>query len=179
MNVAVDSHGALDNLALLKTANGNGEVVHHAEPFAVVGEGVMESAANVDARAVSYRALGSEDGAAGMQHEGIDYLRGVRDLHLQLFARGEAAFNQLVDVMRGVHQHHIGLGSGLGLEEVGVVNCSVLEEALADQAVLVGAKDVLADGEEVFLAVNQFERQHERWPVLQRSSIVHDPVTAE
>src|SRR5208283_2515675 len=45
-------------------------------------------------------------------------------------------------------------------DEVGLVDKSLLKEAFANQSVFVSAKYVLADGEEVLLAVYQFERQH-------------------
>ena len=92
--------------------------------------------------------------------EGVDHLRRVRNLHLQFFARAETAFHELVDVVRGVDQHHVGFGGGLGCDEVEVVDQAEGEESLTNQAVFVGAKDMLADGEEVLFAIDELEGQH-------------------
>src|SRR5271169_1541137 len=83
VDVAVHGHGALDELPLLQAADGDGEVVDHAKTFAVIGEGVMKAAADADADAVGKRALGRQNGTAGMEHESVDHLRRVRDFHLE------------------------------------------------------------------------------------------------
>src|SRR5215471_15510102 len=49
VHVTIDSHGSLDEFALLHAADSNGDVVHHAEALAVIREGMMEAAADVDA----------------------------------------------------------------------------------------------------------------------------------
>ena len=141
-------------------ANGDGEVVDHAETFAVLGKGVMKATADVDADAVLERAFRRQNRAAGVEHEGVDHLRRIGNLHLQFFARAQAAFHQLVDVEWRVHQQDIGFAGGLGNDEVALVSHVLLKKQLANQAIFVGAKDVLADGQEILLAINQFEGQH-------------------
>ena len=160
MYIAIDGHGALDELALLQLADGDREVVQHTEALAVIGKGMVKAATDVHAGAIAQSELGGEDGAAGVQHEGVDHLRRIWDLHLQLFTRAETAFHQLVDVVRRVHQHHVGFRGGLRFHKVGVVNHALRKQALANEAVLVGAKDVITDREEVLLAVDKLEREH-------------------
>ena len=111
MNVAIDGHGPADSTTLLHDPNGNGDVVDHAEALAVIGKGVVKATADVDAYTVLQRPLRSQDGPSGVQHEGVDHLWRVGNFHLQLFARAQAAFHQLVDVMRGVDQGNVAIRS--------------------------------------------------------------------
>ncbi len=48
VNVSVDDHGGADGAVVLESADGDGDVVDDAEAFAVIGESVMEAAADVD-----------------------------------------------------------------------------------------------------------------------------------
>src|SRR5215469_7048109 len=100
MHIAIDGHGALDELALLQPADGDREVVQHTEALAVIGKGMVKAATDVHAGSIAQSKLGGEDRTTGMHHEGIDYLRRVRNLHLKLFTRAEAAFHELIDVVR-------------------------------------------------------------------------------
>lgn len=52
MNVGVDDHGGLNHAVVLEAADGDGDIVKDAEAFAVIGESVVEAAADVhgDAR---------------------------------------------------------------------------------------------------------------------------------
>src|SRR3974377_948859 len=65
MHVAIDRHGALDELALLQAADGDSEVVQHTEAFAVIGVGVVKAAANADADSVSHGALSGKERPRG------------------------------------------------------------------------------------------------------------------
>ena len=141
-------------------ANGDREIVNHAEALAVLREGVMKSAADIDADTVAERALGRQDRAARVQQEGIHDLRRVRNLHLQLFPRAESAFHQLVDVMRRMHQGDVRLAGGLRRDEVALVRGPLLQQAFANPEKLVGAKNVFPDRQIVLLAIDQFEGQH-------------------
>src|SRR3974377_1827204 len=83
MHVAINRHGALDELALLQATDGDSEVVQHTEAFAVIGVGVVKAAANADADSVSHGALSGKDRTAGVEHEGVHYLLRERELLLQ------------------------------------------------------------------------------------------------
>ena len=72
MNVAVDGHGSANFVIALQAANGDSDVVDHAESLAMIGEGVMKSAPNADADSVGERLTGGEYGSAGGEPEGID-----------------------------------------------------------------------------------------------------------
>ncbi len=121
---------------------------------------MMEAAADIDANAILQGAFGGQDGAARVQQEGVDHLRRIGDLHLQLFARAERPLYELVDVMRRVHQHDLGFAGRLRHQEVAGLGDAFVQQTLANQTVFVGAKDVLADGEEIFFAIDQLEGQH-------------------
>ena len=64
-----------------------------------------------------------------------------------------------------MHQQNIVLAGGLGNDEIAFIHSVLLQQQLANQAIFVGTKNVLSDGEEVLLAVHQFEREH--GPIIQ------------
>src|SRR5205085_6589556 len=64
VHVAINGHGAGDLAVLLHAPDGDRDVVDHAEAFAVVRMGVMESAADIEGDAVAQRALCSQNGAS-------------------------------------------------------------------------------------------------------------------
>src|SRR5664280_3123101 len=57
-------------------------------------------------------------------------------------------------------QEDVGFAGRVRNHEVRVFGNALLKQALANETKLVGAKNMLADGEEIFLAIDQFERQH-------------------
>ena len=57
-------------------------------------------------------------------------------------------------------EENVLVGSGLGRKKVFRGSYFAFEQAIMDQAVLLGREDVLADGEVVAVAVDQFERKH-------------------
>ena len=61
VDIAIHGHGASDSVIPLHAADGHGHVVNHAEAFAVVGKGVMKSAADVDGDAIFQSTVGSQD----------------------------------------------------------------------------------------------------------------------
>src|SRR5580692_35975 len=70
MDVAINSHRGANLAITLHTANGDGNVVDHAEALAVTGEGMMESTANVDGHAVVEGTIGCQHGTARGEPEG-------------------------------------------------------------------------------------------------------------
>ena len=66
----------------MQLANAHGDIVNGAEPLPVVGEGVVESAAEVESDAVSQRQAPGQSGAARRQPERFHHLAGVRNLEL-------------------------------------------------------------------------------------------------
>src|SRR5258708_34508897 len=48
MNIAIDGHGGANLVVTLHAADGDSNVVNHAEALAMVGEGVVKSAADVE-----------------------------------------------------------------------------------------------------------------------------------
>ena len=145
MGVAVDGHGGADLVVALQAADGDGDVVDHAEALAVIGEGVVKSAAEADGNFVGQALAGGEDGSTGGEPEGVGQLARVRDLHFHFFALGERAGLELLHVFGFVDQKDILIAGGLGLEEIGGVGDAGGDEAVADPAVLFGVKDVVAN----------------------------------
>src|SRR5439155_24079323 len=71
VNVAIHGHGGADFVIALHAADGDRHVVNHAEALAMVGEGVVESAADVEGDSILQRILSSQDGPARRQPEAL------------------------------------------------------------------------------------------------------------
>src|SRR5579863_3867791 len=91
VDIAVHGHGGADLVIALHAPDGHGHVMNHAETFAVVGEGVVKAAANVNGDALFQCVLRSQDRATGRKPEGAYQVLGVRDFHLHFFAGRERA----------------------------------------------------------------------------------------
>ncbi len=65
----------------------DGRVVQHAEPLAVIGEGVVKAAGQVGGEALPERDPAGEDGAAGGEPGGADEIGRVRELEEEDLAR--------------------------------------------------------------------------------------------
>ena len=61
VDVAIHGHGAGDFVIALHAADGDGHVMNHAEAFAMVGKGVMESAADVECDSILQCIVRRED----------------------------------------------------------------------------------------------------------------------
>ena len=74
MDVAVDGHGRLDLSRLHQDPDRDGNIIQEAESFAMVGEGMMKSAAERNADAVRQGATTRFDRPARSQPKSIDQL---------------------------------------------------------------------------------------------------------
>jgi hypothetical protein len=61
-----------------------------------------------------------------------------------------------------VNQKDVLIGGGLGLDEILRNGGSELEQTVVCQLILLTWKDVMPEGEQISVAVNQPERQHRR-----------------
>ena len=78
VNVAVDD-GRLSQPAIaLQAADGDGDVIEQAEPFAMIGKRMVQAAAEVHHSPVLQRELCGHAGAAGHQLEALHELRQPR-----------------------------------------------------------------------------------------------------
>ena len=161
MDVAVDGHGGADFIIALQAADGDGNVVDHAESFTMVRKGVVESAANADADSVYQALTRSQDRSAGGEPECIGEFLGVGDLHFHFFALGERPCFQLLHVLGLVDQEDVLIAGGLWLEKVFRAGDTGGDQAVADAAVLFGGKDVIADGKVIGVAIDQLEGEHQ------------------
>ena len=147
---------------MLHAPDGHGHIVDHAEAFAVVGERVVEAAADADGNGVHESLAGSENGPSSGQPESLHQFGRVGYLELLLLASGEGASFQLVNVVKFVNEKNVLVLGGFGREEVLGTGELGFQQAFADAAVLFGWEDVLADGEVVAVAIDEFEREHVR-----------------
>src|SRR5208283_3204751 len=75
VHIAVHRHRATDGSSFLEHADGHGEIVDHAKTFAVLRKSVVKTAAHVDANSIFECELCRQNGAAGVEHERLHYLR--------------------------------------------------------------------------------------------------------
>ncbi len=161
MDVAIHDHRAADPFLALHDADGDGDVVDHAEAFAMVGKGMVESAAEAEADAVLQRAASGQDGAAGVEPESVHQFVGEGDLHRQLFARGQGTGAELVDVVVAVGEKHFVVFRRLWSNEVSSGGDPLIQHAAGDEAVFFGREHMLPDRQIVSVAVDELERKHE------------------
>ena len=167
VNVAVDCHGGANLVVALHAADGDRNVVNHAEALAMVRESVVEAAANIDSDAVFESMVRRQNRSARRQPERLHQLRRVGDLHLHFFARGERACLQLLHVLRLVDQQNVLIGSRLRGEEIRRFGDSGFKQAVMNPPILFRRKDVLADREIVFGAVDELKGEHGRgFPII-------------
>ena len=103
VEVAVDDHDPIGELVLDDLARGHGDVVEEAEALAVVGESVVEAAADVDGEAALQGLAGREDGPADREQGEADELGRVTDLEGLELGRAQAARLDPLEVAGGVH----------------------------------------------------------------------------
>src|SRR5215469_371103 len=98
--------------------------------------------------------------SARSQPERFDEVARVGDLHLHFFARAEPAGLQFLHVLRLVDQQDVLVSGGLGFEEIRLLCNGGGDEPVADEPVFLRREDVAPDGEEVGVAIYEFEREH-------------------
>ena len=161
MHVAVDGHRGANLVVALHAPDGHGDVVDHAESLAMIGKGVVKSAADADADFVGQSLARREDRASRRQPESVDQIARVGNFHFHFFARAERAGLQLLHVVGLVDEQDVLVGRGLRFEKVGGVGDAGGDQAIANAAILFGRKDVIADGEVIGVAVDELEGEHE------------------
>ena len=160
MHVTIEGHGGANLVIALQAADGHGHIVDHAESFAVVGKGVVESAANADADLVGQALAGCQDRSASRQPEGVDQVAREGNFHFHFFARAEGAALQFLHVLRLVDQQNVLVGGGLRFQEIRVVGDAADDQLVADAAVFLGREDVLPDREVIGVTVDELEGEH-------------------
>ena len=162
VDVGIDDHGAGNQAFGLEGADGDGNVVEGTEAFAVVGEGVMEAAADVVGGVVGEGEAGGEEGAAGGEEKAVSHGGAPGDFEGLELARGEGAVAKGGGPGGGVDELDLGVGSGFRGVDGGV------GEAFADEAVFLGGEDVGAEVEVVGGVVD--EGDHEAWRAVTRAA---------
>ena len=146
MHVAIDDDGAADESVALHPTNRDGDIVDETEAFSVIGESVVESATDMDADSVVKGVVGGENGASGHQPKGFRKLGTEGDFEFELFASGEQAFADLLEVQGCVDEENVFVTGRLRCYEIGSFGGLELQKAIVRLLVLVGGKNVGADG---------------------------------
>ena len=162
-----------DGAIALQAADGHGDIVDGAEALAVVREGVMESAAEVEAQTVFQSQARGQDGAAGGQPESFHHLARIGDLQAQNVLVAQGAVAQLGDPLGDVHQQDVFVRGGGRLDEILGRGETRADQAVVQPAVFLGGEDVRAEVQVVALGVDQAEGQHRRLDLLRLQSRHH------
>ena len=85
----------------------------------------------------------------------------VGNFHLHFFARAERAGLQLLHILRRVHEKNVEVGRGCRFQEVGGVGDAGRNQAVVNAPVFLGREDVVADGQVIGVAVDEFEGEHD------------------
>jgi len=157
VDVAVDDHHPADPALPLELLNGDRRVVEKAESLAVVGESMMESSAEMDAKPVVERPLGRQNRAADVQPEKGDQLGGKRQFQRLDLVLRQASGLKLAEIFRRMNELKILEGSRLGLEEV-FPSGAQGGEPLMDHPVFPHREDMFPGIQHpVFLVVHELE----------------------
>ncbi len=173
MHVAIHGHRGTYFVVALQAADCHGYIVDHAEPLAVVGKGVMKASANVDRDAIAQRVLRRQYRPTGGEPECLHQFRRKGNFQLQFFARAQRAGLQLVYILGLVDQQNVLIRGGLGIQKVAGLCDARFQQPVVNAPVFFGREDVLADGEIVAVAVNQFEGKHVCVPMILRTDSSH------
>ena len=160
VNVTVHSHRPYDFFLTLHMANRDGHIVNHAETLAVIGKGVMESAADVESDAIFQRILGSQNRSARRQPEGPHQFRRERNLHLGFFARGKRSGLEFMDIRRRMNQQDVLVGCWMRRKKIRRIGHLRFDQPIMNAPIFFGRKDMLADGQEIVVAVDELEGKH-------------------
>ena len=172
MDVAVDRHGGANLVVPLHAADRHRHVMNHAKAFAVIGESVVEAAADVEGHAILEGMLGGQNRTARSQPESMHQLRRVGNLHLLLFAGGKRSGFQLLHVLRSVDQQNVLVRCGLRSYEVGRLRLlSVSSNRSWMRRYFSAGKTWLPIGRIVVVAVDELEGKHGRTVVGCQSSV--------
>src|SRR5215469_4465679 len=160
VHIAVDGHRGANLAVALHAADGNRDVVNHAEALAVIGESMVKSPSDIDGHAILPSVLRRKNRTSRCQPERANQFRREGNLELEFLPRGQRSGLQFIHVRRRVHQQNVLIGCRLGSEKVRGIGDSFFYQAPVYATVLLGGKDVLPDGEIVFVAVDELEGKH-------------------
>jgi len=161
MDVAIHRHRSANLAVALQSADGDATSWIIAEAFAVIGEGMMKSATNVDRDAIG----GARCPAASIvspcrQPECVYQIARIGNLKRQFLARVERAGGQLVDILGCVNQQDVVVGGWLRFQKIILFGDLRSSAAVRERPIFLGREDVFADGQIVGVAVDQFEGKH-------------------
>ena len=158
--VAIHHHGAADGAIALEDADGHGHVVDGAETFAVAGERVVKSTADVVAHALFERQPRGQRSARGGQGKGFHHVTRIWNFQAQNITVAHGAVAELADPGGIVGQQQVGVGDGAGRNEVVFLGEAGLKHALPQPPVFAGWEHVLAQVQVVSFVIDQPERKH-------------------
>ena len=118
---------------MLQRANRGRYIVDGAEAFAVIGESMMESTAQVDANAIAQCFARGQNGAAAGQPETLHHLLGVWNFEPQDLFMTQGARFQPLHPTRVVHAQHILVRYRLRLQKIQRMSKALVQKAIAEE----------------------------------------------
>jgi hypothetical protein len=136
MHVEIDDGGAADPPFTLQQPDCDGDVVEHAEPLAVIGEGVMRAAGEVHRGAIAQRVARRGDGAPHGTPRPLDERRRPRQPELTHLGGAELTVDESVYVLRRMHEAQHLISRALGIEHALGGHQPLGDDRVAQQRVL-------------------------------------------
>jgi hypothetical protein len=156
VDIAIDGHGSVD-LVVAAGADRDGNIVDHAEAFAVVGEGVVESSADADAHSVGQRLAGGEDGAASGSQKASASSREY-GISISISSRGLRVPVRSFCTYSGLWTRRMSWSvASWGSRKSSASGYTGGDQAIVNAAIFFGGEDVVADGEETAVAIDELE----------------------
>ena len=126
----------------------------------MIGEGVVKAASDIERGAAEQGRAGGGERSAGGQKGRLDHGARVGHFEAQNLVVGQPAGLEPVDPGRVVHREQFLARGRRGCDEVIGRGHAAAQQQIADQAVLGGLENVVAEVQVIGVGVDQGERQH-------------------
>lgn len=131
MHVEIDDHRTTDQSQRLQTANGDGDIIKGAEPFATIRKRVMRAAGKIHRDAMCQCGLTGLDRAADDPPRALNERCTPRQPDASLFSGGQRAVRNLLHIRRRVYAQQVLDLHAHRIVEVLASHVTVREYALA------------------------------------------------
>ena len=131
MHVEIDDHRTTDHSQRLQSANGDGDIIEGAEPFATIRKRVMRAARKIHRDAMRQCGLTGLDRAADDSPRTFDERFAPRQPDASLFSSGQRTVRDLLHIRRRVYAQQVLDIHAYRIVEVLASHVAVREYALA------------------------------------------------
>ena len=159
VKIAIDYHDPFGQFVRNSLAGGHGDVVEKAKALAMVGEGVVEAAADMHSEPRFDGLAGGHDRPADRKEGKTDELGGITDLKGFEFRGAQAARLDVLEIARAVDEQDVFVRRRPGPEEILLFRTHG-KEVLINEPVFLEREDMLAGLDHpVLVAEDELERK--------------------